>query len=90
MSKIQIKTKTVKDVLNEYINKYQPKDADLLDLFGVSRQALWNYKMGHHQAGLKRLYEIAMAHKGEWEGEMALEMLETMGVTILVQKAVTA
>lgn len=90
MSKIPIKTRTVKDVLNEYILKYQPKDADLLDLFGVTRQALWNYKMGHHQPGVRRLYLIAMEHQDEWEGEMAREMLETMGVTILVQKAVTA
>ena len=90
MSKIPIKNRTVKDVLNEYINKYQPKDVDLCELFGVSRQALWNYKKGHHLPGVKRLYEIAVAHTGEWEGAMALDMLATMGVTILVQQAVPA
>jgi transcriptional regulator with XRE-family HTH domain len=90
MAKITIKTtKTTKDVLNEYINEYKPTDADLLEIFDVTRQTLWNYKTGFHQPSVKRLYEIAVSKTGEWESKMAYDMLETMGVSLLVQKAVS-
>ncbi len=88
--KLPIETKTPKDVLNEYINEFQPTDADLAEIFGVSRQMVWNYKTGEYRPSIERLYKVANEHAGEWEGQMAAAMLEAMGIKLQVKQAVAA
>jgi len=80
MAKIQIKTKkTAKDVLVEYQVRYQFSDADLMELFGVSRQMVWNYLTGRMAPSITRLLWLASSKAGEWEGEMCREMLLARG-----------
>ncbi|MBI5933301.1 MAG: helix-turn-helix transcriptional regulator [Chloroflexi bacterium] len=90
-----MKTKTAKDVLVEYQVKYQFKDADLMDLFFVSRQMVWKYLTGRAVPSADRLMKIAADKAGEWEGKMALDVLKARGITIAnfnfeTEKAVVA
>ena len=79
--RVPIKTKTDKDILNEYIVRYQPSEADLMEAFGVSRQTIWNYKSGYPKPDIKRLANIA--RRADWIGDMAREMLALRGLTVL-------
>lgn len=87
-----MKVKTAKDVLVEYQVKYQFSDADLMDLFGVSRQMVWNYLTGRYVPSADRLMKIIASKTGdEWEGQMALDVLKARGVSFVdFTKAVTA
>lgn len=78
--RVPIKTKTDKDILNEYIVRYQPSEADLMEAFGVSRQTIWNYKSGYPKPDTKRLANIA--RRADWIGDMAREMLALRGLTV--------
>lgn len=80
--KLTMKPKTAKDVLVEYQVKYGFKDADLMDLFGVSRQMVWKYLTGRYVPSADRLMKIASEKKGEWEANMALDVLKARGITI--------
>ena len=82
MTKAQAKAKTTRDVLAEYQKKYQFKDADLMDLFGVTRQMVWNYLTGRYVPSIPRLLWIAASKDGEWEAEMAREILAAQGVEL--------
>jgi transcriptional regulator with XRE-family HTH domain len=80
MTKATMKRKTAKDVLNEYILNYQPKDEDLLEAFDVSRQRLWEYKNGFGKPSSERLGK--MAKRADWVGDMAREMLALRGLQV--------
>jgi transcriptional regulator with XRE-family HTH domain len=91
MAKAIMKPKTAKDVLVEYQAKYGFSDADLMDLFCVSRQMVWKYLTGRFVPSADRLMKIAAEKNGEWEGQMALDVLEARGISIAnFNKAVTA
>lgn len=87
-NKLAMKVKTDKDILNEYLVKYQPTEADLQEAFGVSRQMIWNYKTGVCNPGAVRLGE--MAKRADWVGDMAREMLALRGLSVTAPLAVTA
>jgi hypothetical protein len=87
MTKLQIKTKTEKDVLVEYQTIYEFDNADLMDLFKVSRQQAWNYLTGRQMPATDRLFQVAKDHAGEWEGNLAVDLLKVRGIDL---KAVTA
>lgn len=84
--KLAMKSRTDKDILNEYLVKYQPTDADLQEAFGVSRQMVWNYKTGLWNPGAVRLGD--MAKRADWIGDMAREMLSLRGLMVAAPVAV--
>lgn len=86
--KLNMKVKTDKDILAEFILKYQPKDADLMDAFGVSRQQVWKYQTGNATPSTERL--VRMAGSAEWTGDMAREMLTNRGIHVAVNAIYTA
>ena len=80
MKKLPIKAITDKDILNEYIVRYQPSDVDLQETFGVSRQMVWCYKVGEWKPGTSRLAK--MAQRADFYGDMAREMLALRGLKV--------
>lgn len=75
---ITINVKTEKDIINEYGLGY----ADLMDLFGVSKQRAFEYLRGEGRPSTDALREVAKAKVGEMEGRMANEMLTLRGADV--------
>ena len=78
MTKLQIQIRTEKDIINEYGLGY----AELMDLFGVSKQRAFEYLRGDGRPSTEALREVAKANVGEMEGRMANEMLALRGADI--------
>lgn len=77
--KVTMKRKTDKDIILEYGYGY----ADLMDLFGVSRQMAFTYLRGESVPSSDRLREVIVSHPGEMEAAMCREILANRGFVLV-------